>query len=177
MTAASPQPTLAEALESLRDQLREFEAAIRQVDDDIRSLQSAPAGRDEVLEVVGDLIDDLVREARQPLGNALLALSRNSSMLHSPGYVGNAINGLAARLQPGKHLDLGTLKPLLAGIAGAEALKAAVLEAADLVTWPDALGEADRARQIAAANRRRDGFLAKIADLRRQADELGVELS
>lgn len=175
MTTAT-QPSLAAEIATLRDQLHEAEAAIRQVDDELRHLAALPAGRDEVLEVVGDLIDDLVREARKPLADALLQLSRNSSLLHSPGYVGNAINGLAARLQPGKYLDLGTLKPLLAGIAGVEALKAAVLDAADLVTWPDALDEADRARQLGAANRRRDGFLEKIAGLHRQADESGIEI-
>lgn len=176
MTTAS-QPSLAAESATLRDELATAEAGIRQVDDEIRRLAALPAGRDEVLAVVGDLIDDLVREARQPLGDALLALSRNPSMLHSPGYVGKAINGHAARLQSGRYLELEALRPVLIAIAGAEGLKRAVAEAANLVEWPDALGEADRARQLGAANRRRDGFLAKIADLRRHADELGVELS
>lgn len=177
MTTAT-QPSLAAEIATLRDQLHEAEAAIRQVDDELRHLAALPAGRDEVLEVVGDLIDDLVREARKPLADALRQLSRNSSLLHSPGYVANFANGEAARLQPGKYLDLEALRPVLIAIAGSEGLKRAVAEAADLVTWPDALlGEADRARQLGAANRRRDGFQAKIVDLRTQADELGVELS
>ncbi len=175
MTTAS-QPTMAAEIATLRDQLREAEAAIRQVDDELRHLAALPAGRDEVLEVVGDLIDDLVREARKPLADALRQLSRNSSLLHSPGYVANFANGEAARLQPGKYLDLEALRPVLIAIAGAEGLKRAVAEAADLVTWPDALDEADRARQLGAANRRRDGFLEKIAGLHRQADESGIEI-
>ena len=171
---SQPQPTMAA---TLRDQLREAEAAIRMADDEIRHLAALPAGRDEVLEVVGDLIDDLVREARQPLGDALRAMSKNSSLLHAPGYVGAAINGHAARLQSRRHLELEALRPVLIAIAGAEGLKRAVADAADLVEWPDALGEADRARQLGAANRRRDGFLEIIADLRRQAEAAGIELS
>jgi len=175
MTTAS-QPSLAAEIATLRDQLREFEAGIRMADDEIRHLQSAPAGKAETLEAVSREIEDMVRKARQPLGDDLLALSKNSSMLHSPGYVGNTINGHAARLQSGRHLELEALRPVLIAIAGAEGLKRAVAEAADLVTWPDALGEADRARQLGAANRRRDGFLEKIAGLHRQADESGIEI-